>query len=644
MSLGQTGTAFAAAVRPVTTKPTTMTSPKDWAPATAPPSVRMTAPRVTPGTNCTAARDDDFASGPATGSFSGPGDQLCLALPTATGNGLYLVDQPPDGDVAPEVTVFDAQGVQQCDNNSYAFSVCKLTGTAPFQAVLTAPATGTYQVIIQRTGDTSGCTAWPQSAFGGSWGVQVPLTADQQTACVAIGAGQHSTAEMFDYTNTTNQVNASVQVYDSAGSRVCATLGSSTTTCAFKSGTAYAALLVGTGRTDTYKLVRRDISSTANCAAPGSLTVGGPSTSYTFTSALDSTCLRVTAAATDKLWLSVRTPAASGNAGAELAVVDASGTIVCWQQGISCRATGSTSYVVIVLASGYAGTPITAHVDSWRIGTAAGWAPQCTANVVSPDGFSLRSGTFTESATAYCAVIQMNPSQHFEVYGTDSSTTTGTPWVSLLSTTRFSGTNIDYAYQCYGNNVGAFSFSCLTTSSAVAGQYVLVVSPHGADTPVEYSMQGVCQQGCSTQPKRADLTSVSPASGPAGTSNQVVVHGTGLTLGTQVELASNGSPASAYSMSEPVSVSPDGTSLTVRLNTYDVALGTYDVVLDGAGYTGGIPSPGYLPGAYTVTAAPAATHSRLVPVTPTRFLDTRNGTGAPKQRVGAGGVVKLKVA
>jgi hypothetical protein len=34
----------------------------------------------------------------------------------------------------------------------------------------------------------------------------------------------------------------------------------------------------------------------------------------------------------------------------------------------------------------------------------------------------------------------------------------------------------------------------------------------------------------------------------------------------------------------------------------------------------------------------------LTPVSPTRFLDTRNGTGAPKARIGAGGIVELKVA
>ncbi|CAM5487013.1 hypothetical protein SXANM310S_07369 [Streptomyces xanthochromogenes] len=554
---------------------------------------------------CTAARDDGFASGPATGTFKGAGQQLCRTLATATGEGLYLVDSPPADGADPDVTVFDAKGVQQCGSD-YDFGVCRLTGTAPFHTVLAGPAKGAYRVTIHRTGDATGCTTWAQTPFGRSPGTEVALTAEHRTSCLAIGAGDHSATEMFDYTNTANRVNASVRVYDGAGNAVCGTSVSSTTTCSFRPGVAYTAALVGTGGPDTYHLVRRDISPTATCAAPQSLAVGGTSTGLAFGSALDSGCVRVEGASTDKFWFGVRTPTAAWGTGAELGVADASGTIVCMtQSGSSCRATGSTSYVVFATALGYTDAPIDAHLDTWRIGTAAGWAPECTANSVSPDGFSVRDGVFSESATAYCAVVSMKPSQRFSVYGADNSTT-GTPSVSLLSNTRFGGTGSDYAYQCFGNNVGDFSFDCLTGSSAEAGEYVMVVSAGSASTPVEYTMQGVCQQGCSSSPKAPDVSSVSPASGPAGT-QQVVLHGTDLTLGTPVQLASNGSSASPYSMSRAVSVSPDGTSLTVLLSTQDVAPGVYDVVVGGPGYTVGTRSPGYLPGAYTVTAAaPAA--------------------------------------
>ncbi|WP_435176350.1 hypothetical protein [Actinacidiphila sp. bgisy145] len=598
---------------------------------------------------CVAGRDDDFASGALTGSFAGTGEQLCWTLPTATGQGLYLLDQQEGGGAQLEETVFDAAGARQCDDDA-VFLVCKLNGTAPFHLALLNTATGTdsgagtgsYVYTVQRTGATSGCATWPESDFGSSWGAEVSLSANHQMQCLALPASTHSPAEMFDYTNASGRLNASYQVYDQAGEKVCATAGSSLTTCRFTAGTAYQVLLVGTGYDDTYDLVRRDISATASCKAPASLAVGGAATAYAFGSALDSGCLRVSAAADDKLWLSARTPNPEYETGADLFVADDTGKVVCWQQGTACRVTGSTSYVVGVVAAGYDGDPIQTRVDTWKVGTAAGWAPQCTANPLPVDGFPVRSGTFTDSASGYCAVMDLKPSQSFDIYGTDSDTDYE-PSVTLLGTTGFAGTSYNPAYQCVESDPG-FTASCLTSSSAVAGQYLLVVSAGHTTSPVEYSIQGVCKQGCTAPPAPADVTSLSPAAGPAGTATQVVVHGSHLTLGTQVGLARNGSPASYDPMSAPVSVSADGTALTVLLYPGSVDPGPYDVVVGQPGYTAGTKSPGYLPDGFTVTAAPAATHSRLVPIAPTRFLDTREGTGAPKARVAGGGTVRLTVA
>jgi hypothetical protein len=262
---------------------------------------------------------------------------------------------------------------------------------------------------------------------------------------------------------------------------------------------------------------------------------------------------------------------------------------------------GSASYVVAVLASGYAGTPIAAYVDTWRVGTASGWVPQCTANSLSPDGFALTSGTLTESSTAFCGVMQVEPWQYFDVYGTDSDPAAA-PALGLYSNANWNGTSFDYAYQCVGQS-GGFDYQCSIGGNAPATQVVFILSPGDATTPVQYTMQGVCRSQCSTPPKPADVTSVAPASGPTGTDNQVVIHGSNLTLGTEVELAQDGVRASDYPMATPVSVSADGTTLTVLLSTLDVAAGTYDVVLDSVGYSVGTRSPGYLPGGYTVTAA-----------------------------------------
>ncbi|MFJ6349458.1 hypothetical protein ACIQKB_08275 [Streptomyces sp. NPDC092046] len=591
---------------------------------------------------CTPVKDDGFASGPVTGTFTGAGQALCLSLPTASGRGLYFLDRATgEGAAHPTIRVYDAKGAAQCANES-APGVCKLTGTAPFHAVLTASAAGDYQVAVQRTAEAAGCVPWAQTGFGNTWGAETTLAAGQ-TACLSLAGGAHSTAELLDYTNDSNQVNAWLRIHDAAGNEVCGTLSGSTTTCRFTAGAPYTALLSNNGRADdTYKLVRRDLSATARCAAPKSLTVGGPSTPYTFRGDLDSTCLRVTAAATDKLWLSVRTPDAAYRTGAVLGVVDADGTIKCRTFGTAgtCRVTGSTSYLVYTLASGYAETPIASSVDTWRIGTAAGWAPECTANKVSPAGFAPRSAVLTESATAYCAVLDLKPQQTFDVYGVDSGTNGATPAVSLLAGNAF-GATTDSSYQCNGSG---FRFNCLTTNSAPTGQYALVVSPGKAPTPYEFTMQGVCRSGCGSYPVQADVERLSSTSGAAGTSHPVELYGTGLTLGTQVRLRNDSTTGETW-LNQIVSVGPNGSSLKVLLGTRDLPPGRYDLLVGDGGFTSGTRSPGYLPNAFTITDAPAATTpGRFVPVAPKRFLDTRYGTGAPRAKVGAGGTVKLKVA
>ncbi|MFB7172556.1 hypothetical protein ACFCYM_17260 [Streptomyces sp. NPDC056254] len=588
---------------------------------------------------CTATHDNGLVAGPATGTFGGPGQQLCLSLPTASGQGVYLLNRPPAEGTSAAATVYDAAGAKQCEEDGYSYYVCKLTGTAPFRAVLSGAESQAFRLVIHRTGDTGGCAAWPQTGFDGSWGAEVPLGGEARQQCLSLPADKHSTAEMLDYTNGQNKVNGSIQVVDPTGTTVCSTDGGSTTTCALRAGVPYTAMVVFNGwGTDTYKVVRRDVSATAKCTAPASTTVGGQSVSFDLTSSLDARCVRVTGAATDKFWLSSRTLEDPRYGPSTLLMaVDANGKFVCRQWGISCQLTGSTSYVAIVLASGYKDKPIHTNVDTWRVATATGWAPECTANRVSVDGFAARSGVLTESSTAYCAVMDVKPAQSFKVVGTTSATSFFKPGVNLLSRTNWDSSYL--GYQCSGE-WGRFGAGCSTDSQSQAAEALLLLSAARSETPVEYSIQGICDRGC-TRPPNQLPTSISPATGAAGTQTQAVVSGTGLNLGTKVKLKSDTTDGIFM---KPVSVNADGTALTVLVDTHGLAPGKYDVVLDGIGYTSGEPSPGYLPKAYTVTAAAPAAKSRFVPIAPSRFLDTRDGTGATKARVGPGGVVTLQVA
>ncbi|GGT22459.1 MULTISPECIES: hypothetical protein [Streptomyces] len=584
---------------------------------------------------CAPTHDNGLVAGAATGTFTGPGQHFCLTLPTATGQGLYLLNRPPAGGDFVAAAVYDASGAKQCAGSPEA--VCKLTGTAPFRVVLGNTEPEAYGLVIHRTGDAAGCTAWPQTPFGSSSGAQVQLSDGVRQACLSLPADRHSVAETVDYANPRNQRNADVKIVDPQGNVACAADYYSSATCRLTAGVPYTALLIGTHRTGAYTVVRRDVSATATCTTPVSTKVGGPSTPFDLTSALDAACIRVTAEAADKMWFSARTRAGRYDPTTKAVVIDSTGKIVCHQFGISCQVTGSTSYVILVATSKYDGRPIHTDVDTWRVGTAAGWAPECAASRVSVDGFPARSGVLSESSTAYCAVIDMKENQSFRVVGTSSATDGEHPWTSLLSASW----NPDSPLACTGS-LGAFQKECSARFGApAAGEAVLLLSPGTAATPVEFSMQGVCRSAC-TRPPLENPTGISPASGPAGTRSYAVVTGTGLTLGTRLKLISGDSPAGEL---EAVSVNPEGTELKVAVNTTGLEPGAYDLLLDGAGYTDGEPSPGYLPKAYTVTAAAAVPQgSRFVPMGPSRFLDTRDGTGAPRQRVGPGGVVSLQVA
>ncbi|MEU1283215.1 hypothetical protein [Kitasatospora sp. NPDC005856] len=586
---------------------------------------------------CVAADDTGLTTGPATGTFGGPGQQLCLTLPTASGKGVYLLNRPPADGAAAVGQVADASGAKQCDVGD-ATTVCRLTGTAPFRVVLTGSPSKAYGLVVHRTEETAGCTAWPQSGLDGSWGIEVPMPqGSYQAACLSLPADGHSTSEVIDYTNLKNQLNAEMKIVDGAGGEACSFIvyGNSAKSCTLTAGVPYTALLIPirTWEADSYKLARRDVSPSAQCLTPSSTTVGGPSLRFDLSSALDARCVRVDGAATDRIWLGSRPGRNPYGPGVLTAVLDAGGKNVCTQWGTSCLVTGSASYTMVLIAAGYRDKPIRTSVDTWKVGTADGWAPECTAHPVSIDGFPQRSGVFTEDSTGYCAVVDMKPSQSFNIVGNSSAPYSQQPTISLLS-----GAHWDRGYlghQCTGGS--GFGARCQTTNSGDAGQAVLVVGPGTSDLPVEYSMQGTCDSSCPIPRPRTALTSVSPSAGAAGTRVQAVIRGTGLHLGSKAKLVGGG--VSGTQFLETLSVNADGTALDVLLDTRSVAPGRYGIELDGVYGVS-------LPDAFTVTAATTPPKSRFVPIDAVRFLDTRDGTGTgtPAQRVGAGGVVNLQVA
>ncbi|MFE1825883.1 hypothetical protein [Streptomyces yangpuensis] len=579
---------------------------------------------------CTPSNDNGLVAGPSNGTFTGPGQAFCLTLPTATGKGVYLLDRPPTGGTGLVATVYDASGAQQCQVVGYNNPVCRLTGTAPFRAVLTGTPDRAYGLVVHRTGEAAGCTPWRQTGFDSTAGARVTVSETVRQACLSVPADQHATVEAIGRTAlSTGMSTTPVHLVDPAG------VACEADVCALSAGVPYTALVVGHLGPETYELARRDVSSSATCATAPSTKVGGPSLPFELTSGLDARCIRVAAAPSDKLWFGARTPVDRYTpTAATVTAVDSAGAVACRQeQGPSCRATGSTSYVAVVSLPRYQGKPVRVSVDSWTVGTAAGWVPECTADRVSNDSSVVRSGVLSEQATARCAVVAMKPSHRFVagvgITADDLGKGSGPVEASLHN-------GPGWARSATASGYGCTDGVCSASGSAEPGDAVLVLSAGRAATPVEYSMQGPCSADCKAAPA-SWVSGISPSSGPAGTLNQAVIHGTGLRLSTEVRLMPSDDPFAEGTVIDQLSVSPDGSSMKVLVDTNGLKPGLYDV----GSYVGGH----RIAKAYTVTApSPEQKGSRFVPHGPSRFLDTRDGTGAKKERVGPGGVVTLQVA
>jgi hypothetical protein len=327
-----------------------------------------------------------------------------------------------------------------------------------------------------------------------------------------------------------------------------------------------------------------------------------------------------------------------------LQVADPTGKIICRQDLPACMVTGSSDYQLLVTASGYSGVAITAHLDTWLVGTASGWAAQCQAHhFTAASGFRAISGTLTEKDTGYCGVIHVAAFQQFSLLGVETNVNyPDTADLDVYRPSDWSPSPPSGNGICGGQNYGVFGVTCSAYPADQAFQGLLLLSLGHAQSGTGYAFQGACEFECSTPFQQATLAEVSPAKAPAGFNEKIVITGANLTLATQFTLASNGTNVANGTN---IAVNAGGTQLTVLVNTSGLTPGAYDGVLDSPGYTTGTPSPGYLPHAYTVTAAsPAPTASGFTSVRPVRVLDTRGGLGVRKAKVTAHGAVTLTVA
>ncbi|MFG3050917.1 hypothetical protein ACGFZP_08175 [Kitasatospora sp. NPDC048239] len=572
---------------------------------------------------CVAGNDTGLATGPLTGSLADPSQVNCHLLPSAAGTRIAVLPGHRDGFVAnPDVTVVDATNATQCSGSGLQF--CELKGTAPYRLLVAAGSPGGYEVTVFRTAGLSGCAPFTQSGFPGVPGATAALDADHRVTCFQVPAGGHAASEMFafSYSSLNGTPPASLAgdlfLLDPSGAQACRTYnyGSSEAFCTLDPAKDYAALLVGDGTPNDFRLLRRDVSRSGDCQNAASSTVGGAPTPGRIASDLDARCTRVAAAPADQLRISTE----ADDRKTIVTVLDAEGRQVCTAGRFTnyCDVTGSIEYRMIVEAANYDGTPIDSRLDVWRFATDSGFPAECPT-VDSRVAFGPLAGRLTPDHRAVCATVPVKANDQFTVTGVASSSTPGYPRVSLMApNARSQGTNqSDYC----STNWGETKAACRIGFQSPEAKAVLLLTLQPGSDAIDYNVQATCDsRNCGGA--KASLESVSPSAGFTGGPATFTLKGTGLTAKDFVSVQFYNAPSRSATVK---SAAADGSSLTAEIDLTGVAPNLAGISVSPDVYQRSTSLT--LRQSYSVVDPVSPGQGRFTAAGPVRVLDTRQGIG-----------------
>ncbi|MFI1647116.1 hypothetical protein ACH4XT_09250 [Streptomyces avidinii] len=576
--------------------------------------------------DCVAVTEGRYA-----GSFTAAGQTHCLQLPSPKGARIAALTSL--GGASPTVTVevVDRDGTAQCTALELARGGCALTGTAPFRALVRAEddtATGPYGVHFVRTDNLqNGCQVLPAGTFADdAAAVRLDTGNGVFSHCLTVPAGAHSTEELLrvrfgfpDDTELFPRYALIIVDTDGNGPPSCYThpAGGRTdglTSCSFTAGKGYTLLLQGQDAPRTHTLDRRDVTATApGCTASAATAVGAPA--RTGASGQNGTlrCHRITtAAATDRLRVDVR----DAHDSTHMLIMDANGGIACHQKSWACTVTGSTSYQVVTQVPQDWSLPGSYSLDAWRIATAAGAAPECTRAGSVAYGYGPVTGTLSAERTGACAVL---PSVSGDQFRADITATDGGQDIPRPALYTKAGTDLctghSSPYDCQGVDQSLFVLALpdRVERTAYRAQLVCTTAPCGSE--------------------EVSVGTVTPTTAQSGTVATLTVQGTALGMNTTVQLTGGPAPLTA----KTVSVSDDARTLKATVDLRTAPAGNWNITVAALNFH-------FAQGTLTVTPPAVSGLGTYKPVTPTRLMDTREGLGVPKAKVGEAGTVTLQVA
>ncbi|WP_329381016.1 hypothetical protein OG625_16385 [Streptomyces sp. NBC_01351] len=569
------------------------------------------------------------------GSFATAGQTHCLELPSPQGARIAALTSLGGAGVSVEVEVVDQNGTAQCTAGVLSRGGCTLTGAAPFRALVRADddtATGPYGVHFVRTDVLQkDCQVLPAGSFADdAAAVELWTGGGVFSHCLTIPADAHSTEELLrirygvpDDTELFPRYAMSVVDTDGNGPPSCydhpapgqQLRTDGLTSCSFTAGKAYTVLLQGQDEERSHTLVRRDVTATAKgCTASAATAIGAPATTGTSGRIGNLRCHRVTtAAATDRLHINPR----DAHNGTNVLVMDNNGGISCHQRTWACTTTGSTGYQVVTQVPENYGLAASYSLDAWRIATAAGPAPECPRIGSVAYGYGPLTGTLDGQRTGVCAVLPSVSGDQFRLVST-STATDGSPGP------------LPALYDNAGRNLCTGSSSTYDCQGADQSLFVLSLQDWAGHSA--YRAELTCTNApCGSE--NVSVGTVTPDTAQSGTVATLTVQGTALGMSTTVRLTGGPAPLTATT----VSVSDDAKTLKATVDLRDAPAGNWGITVSALNHE-------YPRGTLTVTPPPAPALGTYKPIAPTRLMDTREGLGVPKAKVGAAGTVTLQVA
>ncbi|MFJ4339580.1 hypothetical protein [Streptomyces sp. NPDC088915] len=549
---------------------------------------------------------------PRHGALSAPGETDCLNLPLPRGARVAVLTGSSGDGATAGVRVLDGAGALLCwTRETLVPGTCVLDGPAPYRAVVareSGAATGPYGIVVHRTDVPSACRTFPAGDFGADPArADVSLDEDAFADCLTIPADDHSARELMTLAHTAGSGYLDVSVLDEKGKWICGSGeavndSASPLDCALTPGLSHTVLLQGRFGPDAHTLVRRDVTGTARgCVDSPATPVGAPSRGGVPTGPGALVCHRVTTAdARDTLHLNARYTAAGTASGFK--VYGANGKAACGDFGSGCAVSGSTAYQAVVeVVHGDAAAPAY-RLDAFRVGTAAGPAPECVRVPDVTYGAGPLTATLTEQRPALCAVLPTASNDWFNLTFTPAQSVSKTPGAWLYDgTTR---------RNVCSTRTGGY-YSCVVPGEDTYGQVarpttlVIGLPSLPSRAPAEVSAKVVCTSFCGTVSRA--VTAVGP--GTVGAA-RITMKVTGAALHEKdvVEVAGG----SYRARSTLVSLAPDRRTMEVSLDLTGApraALGLSVLTHDGVRYSRGTVT---VVAPLRATTAPAVTGTAVV--------------------------------